>query len=73
VLKVPTERTLSPAPPSMRVLVTSTLLMVGEQRNGRASAATVHFSWSVESKVTAYLDHLSGRIASSLGRAAFTS
>ena len=68
-----TDRTLSPALPSMRVLVTWTLLMTGEQCIGRTPAVAVHLSWSAELKVMAYLDHLSGRMTSSLGRAAFTS
>src|SRR4051812_39657715 len=39
-----TDRTLSPAPPSMRVLVTSTLLMTGEQSIGRTPAMAAHLS-----------------------------
>ena len=35
---------LSPAPPSMRVLVTSTLLMIGEQSIGRTPAVAAHLS-----------------------------
>ena len=38
LLNVSTDRTLSPAPPSMRVLVTTTLLMIGEQSIGRTPA-----------------------------------
>ena len=49
------------------------MLMTGEQSIGRAPAVAVHLSWSAELKVMAHLDHLSGRVASSLGRAAFTS
>ena len=67
------ERTLSPASPSMRVLVTWTLLMTGEQSIERTLAVAAHLSWSEELKVMVYLDHLSGHVASSLGRAAFTS
>ena len=37
-------RTLSPAPPSMRVLVTTTLLMIGEQSIGRTPAVAAHLS-----------------------------
>ena len=68
-----TDRTLSPAPPSMRVLVTCTLLMTGEQSIGRAPTVAAHLSLSTELKVMAHWDHLSGRLASSLGRSAFTS
>ena len=49
------------------------MLMTGEQSIGRAPAVAAHLSWSAELKVMAHLDHLSGRVASSLGRAAFTS
>ena len=49
------------------------MLMTGEHSIGRAPAVDAHLSWSAELKVMAYLDHLSGRVASSLGRAAFTS
>ena len=41
---VSTDRTLSPAPPSMRVLVTCTLLMTGEHSIGRAPAVAAHLS-----------------------------
>ena len=68
-----TDRTLSPAPLSLRVLVTWTLLMAGEQSIGRTLAIAAHLSWSAELKVMAHLDHLSGHMASSLGRAVFTS
>ena len=40
---------------------------------GRAPAVAAHLSWSAELKVMAHLDHMSGRVASSLGRIAFTS
>ena len=46
-----TDRTLSPAPPSMRVLVTRTLLMTGEQSIGRAPTVAAHLIWSDELKV----------------------
>ena len=49
------------------------MLMTGEQSIGMAPAVAVHLSWSDELKVMAHLDHLSGCVASSLGRAAFTS
>ena len=49
------------------------MLMTSEQSIGRAAAVAAHLSWSDELKVMAHLDHLSGRVASSLGRAAFTS
>ena len=49
------------------------MLMTGEQSIGRAPAVAAHLSWSAELKVIAHLDHLSGRVASSLGRTAFTS
>ena len=49
------------------------MLMTGEHSIGRAPEVVVHLSWSDELKVMAHLDHLSGRVASSLGRAAFTS
>ena len=49
------------------------MLMTGEQSIGRARAVATHLSWSAELKVMAHLDHLSRRVASSLGRAAFTS
>ena len=67
------ERTLSPAPPSMRVLVTRTLLMMGEQSIERAPAVATHLSWTDKLKVMVHLDHLSGRVASSLWRVVFTS
>ena len=66
-------KNMSPTPPLMRVLVTRTLLIMGEQSIGRAPAVAAHLSWSDELKVMVHLDHLSGRVASSLGRAAFTS
>ena len=44
LLNVSTDRTLSPAPPSMRVLVTTTLLMIGEQSIGRTPAVAAHLS-----------------------------
>src|SRR4051812_6507573 len=68
-----TDRMLNPSPPSMRVLVTCTLLMTGEHNMGRAPAAAAHLSWSAELKVMAHWDHLSGRVALSLGSTAFTS
>ena len=49
------------------------MLMTGEQSIGRAPVVAAHLSWSAELKVMAYLDHLSGRVASSRGRTAFTS
>ena len=49
------------------------MLMMGEQSIGRAPAVAAHLSWSAELKVMAHLDHLRGRVASSLVRAAFTS
>ena len=67
------DRMLSPAPPTMRVLVTCTLLMTREHSIGRLPAVAAHLSWSAESKVMAHWDHLSGRVASSLGIAVFTS
>ena len=68
-----TDRMLSPALPSMGVLVTCTLLMTGEHSIGSVPAVAAHLSWSAELKVMAHWDHLSGRVASSLGRTAFTS
>lgn len=55
-----------PAPPSMRVLVTETLLMVGVHNMGSAPAVTEHMMLSLESKVISYYDYLRGRIASSI-------
>ena len=49
------------------------MLMMGEQSIGRMLVVAAHLSWSDELKVMLHLDHLSGRVASSLGRAAFTS
>ena len=49
------------------------MLMTGEQSIGRALAVATQLSWSTELKVMAHLDHLIGCVASSLGRAAFTS
>ena len=49
------------------------MLMTGDQSIMRAPGVAAHLSWSAELKVMAHLDHLSGRVASSLGRAAFTS
>lgn len=51
--------TLRPAPPSMRALVTATLL-IGVHNMGSAPAAAVDLGWSLESKVMAYCDHLRG-------------
>ena len=48
------------------------MLMTGEQSIGITPAVAAHLSWSAELKVMAYLDHLSGCVAPSLGRAAFT-
>ena len=62
-----------PRATSMRALVTWTLLMTGEQSIGRTLAVAAHLSWSIELKVMAYLDYPSGHVASSFGRAAFTS
>ena len=53
--------------------MTTTLLMMGEQSMGSTPAVAAHLSRSEESKVMAHLDHLRGRVASSLGSAAFTS
>src|SRR3954469_22080812 len=72
-MNVSTDKTLSPAPPSMRVLVTRTLLMTGEQSIGSTPAMAAHLSWSAELNVMAQADHLRGHVASSLGRTAFTS
>ena len=49
------------------------MLMTGEQSIGRAPVVAAHLSWSAELKVMVHSDHLSGHVASSLGRAAFTS
>ena len=49
------------------------MLMMGEQSIGRAPAVAAHLSWFAELKVMAHLDHLSGRVASSLERTALTS
>ena len=49
------------------------MLMTGEQSIGSTPAVVAHLSWSEELKVMAHADHLRGRVASSLGRAAFTS
>ena len=49
------------------------MVMMGEQSIGRAPAVAAHLSWSDELKVMVHFDHLSGCVASSLGRAAFTS
>ena len=49
------------------------MLMTGEQSIERTPAVVAHLSCSTKLKVMAYLDHLSGRVALSLGRAAFTS
>ena len=67
------ESKLRLAPPSVRVLVTETLLMVGVNSMGSTLEVVQHLRWSLESKVMAYCDHLRGHTASSLGRAAFTS
>ena len=44
LLNVSTDRMLSHAPRSMRVLVTSTLLMIGDQSIGRTPAVAAHLS-----------------------------
>ena len=49
------------------------MLMTGEHIIGRAPTVATHLRWSDELKVMAHLDHLSGRVASSLGRTVFTS
>ena len=51
----------------------SSLLMTGKQSIESAPAVAAHLSWFDELKVMAHLDHLSGRVASSLGRGTFTS
>ena len=51
----------------MSVFVTSMLLMMGEQSIGSMPTVVVHLSWSEELKVIAYLEQLSGRVASSMG------
>ena len=67
------DRTLSPAPPLMRVLVTCTSLMTGEHNIGSVPAVAAHLSWSAELKEMAHWDHRKGRVALSLGSAAFNS
>jgi hypothetical protein len=47
--------------------------MTGEPSIRRALVVAAHLNWSDELKVMMHLDHLSGCVASSLGRAAFTS
>ena len=54
-LKASTESMLSLAPPSMRVLVTATLQMVGVQSIGSAHEPAVVAGWSPESKVRSAL------------------
>ena len=49
------------------------MLMTGEQSIERAPTVVVHMNWSDKLKVMVHLDHLSGHVASSLGRTAFTS
>ena len=44
-----TEMTLRPAPPSMSVLETAILLMVGVQTNGMVPTVEVDLGWSSES------------------------
>ena len=56
---VSTEMTLTPAPPSMSVLVTATLLMVRVHTRGMVPTALVVLGWSLESKEIANCDHLS--------------
>ena len=67
------DRTLSPAPLSMRVLVTCTLMMTGEHSIGSVPAVAAQLSWSAELKVMVHWDHWSGCVATSLGSAVFTS
>ena len=50
-LKASTESKFRPAPPSMRVLVTATLQMVGVQSIGSIPEPAVELGWSSESKV----------------------
>ena len=57
----------------MRVLVTTMLLITGEQSIGSAPTVAAHLSWFDELKVMAHLDHLRGREASVFGRTPFTS
>jgi len=45
----------------------------GREEHWECADVAAHLSWSVESKVMAYLDHLSGCVASSLGRDVFNS
>ena len=49
--EVSMESTLRPAPPSMRVLVTATLQMVGVQSIGSIPEPAVDPGWSSEPKV----------------------
>lgn len=65
------EMTFRPAPPSMRVFVPATLLMVGVHVMGSASAAAADLGWSWESKAMIHSGRVRGRKASGWGRAAF--
>ena len=46
--------TFKPAPPSMSILVTAMLLMVGVQIKGMVPTALVDLGWSLKSKVMVY-------------------
>ncbi len=65
--------TFKPTPPSMSVLATAMLLMMGVHTRGMVPTALVDLGWSLESKAMVYCDHLRGWEASSPGSAALTS
>ena len=48
--KVSTDSTLSPAPPSISILVTATLLMVGVHTSGMVPTVLVVLGWLLASK-----------------------
>ena len=73
ISNVSTEMTFRPAPPSMRVLLTAMLLMVGVQTRGRVPTVLVDLGWSLASKAMVYCGHLRGWDASTPGRAALSS
>ena len=73
ISKVSTEMTFMPAPPSMGVLLTAMLLMVGVHTRGTVPIVLVDLGWSLASKAIVYYDHLRGWDASTPGRAALSS
>jgi hypothetical protein len=70
--KISTEMMLRPAPPSMRVRLTATLLMVGVHKRGIVPTPLVEAGWSSSSKPILQVGHFIRRLPT-LGCAAVIS